>query len=53
MIRKYLTWALGAFIIFYLLKSPGEAAHVVTRAGSGLYSAGRSLSTFVNNLGDK
>lgn len=48
--KKYLTWALGAFVVFYLLKSPGSAAQVVHSAASGLASAGESLSQFVNAL---
>jgi hypothetical protein len=49
-LKKYLTWALGAFVVFYLLKSPGGAASVVHNAASGLASAGDSLSQFVNAL---
>jgi hypothetical protein len=48
--KKYLTWALGAFVVFYLLNSPAGAAHVVHNALSGLTSAGDSLSRFVNAL---
>jgi hypothetical protein len=48
--KKYLTWALGAFVVFYLLKSPASAAHVVHNALGGLSSAGNSLSRFVNAL---
>lgn len=50
MIKKYLTWALGAFVIFYLLKSPSGAADVVHNALGTLSSAGDSLSRFVNAL---
>jgi hypothetical protein len=48
--KKYLTWALGAFVVFYLLKSPAGAAHVVHNALGTLTSAGDSLSRFVNAL---
>lgn len=48
--KKYLTWALAAFVVFYLLKSPNSAAHVVDSALGGLSSAGDSLSRFVNAL---
>jgi hypothetical protein len=48
--KKYLTWALIAFVIFYLLNSPNGAAHVVHNALGGLVSAGNSLSRFVNAL---
>jgi hypothetical protein len=49
-LKKYVTWAVGAFVVFYLLKSPGGAAQVVHNAASGLASAGESLSKFVNAL---
>jgi hypothetical protein len=49
-LKKYLTWALGAFVVFYLLKSPGGAARVVHNTARGLASAGDSLSRFVNAL---
>jgi hypothetical protein len=49
-IKKYLTWAIAAFVIFYLLRSPENAAHVVQNAASGLASAANSLSRFVNEL---
>ena len=48
--KKYLTWALGAFVVFYLLTSPQGAAHVVHSAASSLSSAGDSLSRFVDAL---
>lgn len=48
--KKYLTWAMAAFVVFYLLKSPNGAAHIVHNAASGLASAGDSLSQFVNAL---
>ena len=48
--KKYLTWALGAFVVFYLLNSPSGAAHVVHNALNSLTSAGDSLSRFVNAL---
>lgn len=48
--KKYLTWALGAFVVFYLLKSPGGAARVVHNTAGSLASAGNSLSRFVNAL---
>lgn len=49
--RKYLTWAFGAFVIFYLLKDPTAAAGTVHHGMGMLSEAGHSLSIFVNNLG--
>lgn len=48
--KKYISWALIAFVIFYLLTSPQGAAHVVHSALDSLTSAGNSLSRFVNAL---
>lgn len=48
--KRYLTWALCGFIVFYLMRSPAGAAHVVHSAFSGLASFGNSLSRFVNSL---
>lgn len=48
--KKYLTWAAVAFVLFFLLSSPEGAAEVVQSAVDGLMSAGESLSTFVNSL---
>lgn len=48
--KKYLTWALVAFLIFYLINSPSGAANVVHNALGTLVSAGNSLSRFVNAL---
>ena len=48
--KKYLTWALAAFVVFYLLKSPGGAAQIVHNAARSLASAGDSLSRFVDAL---
>lgn len=48
--KKYLTWAFGAFVVFYLVRSPDGAAHVVHGAFSGLSTFGNSLSRFVSSL---
>jgi hypothetical protein len=47
---RYLRLALIAFVIFFLIKSPHSAAHMVHRAMSGLSSAGTSLSAFVSSI---
>lgn len=49
-LKKILTWAAIAFVIFYLVKQPDSAANVVQTVAGGLGSAASSLSTFVNNL---
>lgn len=50
MLKKVLTWAGIAFVIYYLATSPAGAAHVVTGALSWLKAAGDSMSKFLNNI---
>ena len=50
MMKKVLTWAGIAFVIYYLATSPDGAAHVVTGALNWLKSAGNSLATFLNHI---
>ncbi|WP_242906756.1 hypothetical protein [Actinomadura terrae] len=52
MLKKNLRYVAIAFVIFYLLSSPQDAAGVVNNAFSQLGTAGDQLSSFVNNLGD-
>lgn len=49
-LRKVLTWAAVAFVIYYLATSPTGAANVVTGAIDWLKSAGNSLSAFLNHI---
>lgn len=48
--KKYLSWAVIAFVIFYLLTSPHGAARIVHGAWGDLTSWAHSLSSFVNSL---
>ncbi len=48
--RELLKWAAIAFVLFYLIKQPTGAAHVITNAGNFLSSAARGVSTFVTSL---
>lgn len=50
MTRKLLTWAVIAFIAFYVISDPHAAAHAARGALTALHSAGTSLSTFVSNV---
>jgi len=50
MLKKVLTWAGVAFVIYYLATSPEGAANVVTGAISWLKSAGNSMSSFLNHI---
>ncbi|HEY7488923.1 MAG TPA: hypothetical protein VH912_31075 [Streptosporangiaceae bacterium] len=49
--KKYLKYGAIAFVLFYLLSQPANAANVVNNAFSLLGDAGTSLAQFVNALG--
>ncbi len=50
MLKKVLTWAGVAFVIYYLATSPQGAANVVTGAIDWLKMAGNSLASFLNHI---
>lgn len=49
-LKKVLTWAGIAFVIYYLATNPHGAANVVTGALDWLKSAGNSMAKFLNNI---
>ncbi|WP_169744404.1 hypothetical protein [Spirillospora albida] len=49
--KKNLRYVAIAFVIFYLLSSPTDAAGVVNNAFDQLGQAGSQLAAFVNALG--
>lgn len=49
--KKNLRYVAIAFVLFYLLSQPTNAAGVVNNAFSMLGDAGNSLAAFVNALG--
>jgi len=49
--KKNLKYVAIAFVVFYLLSQPANAASVVNNAFSKLGNAGDNLGTFVNHLG--
>jgi hypothetical protein len=49
--KKNLRYVAIAFVVFYLLSQPTNAASVVNNAFSKLGDAGNSLGQFVNHLG--
>ncbi|MDB5178520.1 MAG: hypothetical protein JWN01_463 [Patescibacteria group bacterium] len=49
--KKNLRYVALAFVIFYLLSQPTNAAGVVNNAFRALAVAGTSLAQFVNHLG--
>ena len=50
MLKKVLTWAGIAFVIYYLATSPTGAANVVTGALDWLKTAGHSMALFLNHI---
>ena len=51
MVKKYGRYVAIAFVAFYLLSQPTNAANVVDRAFQALGDAGNSLAAFVNAIG--
>ncbi|MGH3243520.1 MAG: hypothetical protein ACRDNL_24290 [Spirillospora sp.] len=51
MLKKNARYVAIAFVVFYLLSSPTDAAGVVNNAFSQLGTAGDQLAAFVNELG--
>jgi hypothetical protein len=48
--KKYAVWAVAAFAVLYMVKSPTDAATAVQHGASRLASVANSLSIFVNKL---
>ncbi len=48
--KKALTWVAIAFVAFFLLSSPADAAGVVHSAFEGIESAGNQLALFVKSI---
>lgn len=44
-------WAVIAFLVWFLVAQPAQAADLVQQVVGGLSSVATSLSTFVENLG--
>jgi len=49
-LKKVLTWLAVAFVVFYVIQRPEDAAGIVRSAGSALGDAAASLSSFVGSL---
>jgi hypothetical protein len=50
MVKKVLTWALVAFLVFFVVSRPTAAAQVVKSIGSGIKSIGVGFGDFFSNL---
>ena len=49
-LKKILTWAGIAFVVYYLVTSPSGAANIVDGAINWLKSAGNALGAFLNDI---
>jgi hypothetical protein len=50
MLKRVLTWAGVAFVVYYLATSPDGAANVVSGAIGWLKTAGNSMASFLNHI---
>jgi hypothetical protein len=50
-VKKIIGLLLIAFVVFYLVTNPDNAANIVSSIGRGLRSAAESLSKFVQSIG--
>jgi hypothetical protein len=50
MVKKVLTWASIAFLIFFIAFRPASAAEVVKSLGSGLVAIGAGFGDFFSSL---
>jgi hypothetical protein len=48
--KKVLTWGFVAFLIFYVVTQPAQAADTLQAIGSGLRSVAEGLGSFVSGL---
>jgi hypothetical protein len=50
LLKKALTWLAVAFVVFYVIQRPEDAAGIVRSAGAALSDAAASLSAFMGSL---
>lgn len=50
LLKKVLIWLAIAFVVFYVIQRPEDAAGIVRSAGGALSDAADSLSAFVESL---
>ena len=49
-LSNVLKWALVAFVVWWIIQEPANAAHLVHNIGSLLSSAANGLSHFVSSI---
>ena len=50
MVKKVLSWALVAFLIFFIAYRPNSAADVAKSLGGGIMDIAQGFGTFFTNL---
>jgi hypothetical protein len=50
MVKKVLTWAIVAFLVFFVVSRPASAAQVVKSIGSGVLGIGQGFGDFFSKL---
>jgi hypothetical protein len=50
MLKKVLTWGLLAFLVFFVVSKPANAAIVFKQLGNGLMDIGEGVGEFFTNL---
>jgi hypothetical protein len=49
-VKKVATWALVAFLVFYVVSQPRQAAEMVRRLGDGVMSLANGFGSFISSL---
>jgi hypothetical protein len=49
-VKKVVTWVLVAFLIFYVVSQPAQAAQMARRLGSGVMSIANGFGSFISGL---
>jgi hypothetical protein len=50
LLKKVVTWLVVAFVIFYIIQQPEDAANIVRSMGAALSNAAASMTAFVGSL---
>ena len=48
--KKALSWIAVAFLVFYIVTQPGDAANLLRSLGEGLRDIATGFGTFVSNV---
>jgi hypothetical protein len=49
-VKKIVRWGLVAFLIFFIVTKPAQAALVAKQLGNGVVDVGNGLGSFFTNL---